>query len=139
MLFLSLVVVPLVKTDPDSQSAQRGFIKLARRFRTMAWGALAILVVTGSLLLGTFVDLSDPIPSWPSAVKVKLTLVVMFVAVSLAHDRIIAPKVRALKQKSSSKLSYGENVLLNFSPFIGRLTLLLGMGVFLSAVFMVRT
>jgi uncharacterized membrane protein len=139
MLFLSLVVVPLLKTDPDPHSAQRGFVNLARRFRTLVWGALFLLVVTGSVLLGTVIDFSAPFSSWPPVIITKLTLVLMLVVVSLAHDRIIGPKVRTLKQMVSSELSIGENFLLRLSPLLGRLTLLLGLGVLLVAVLMVRS
>jgi len=139
MLFLSLVAVPLLKQDPDPHSAQRGFVNLARRFRTFVWGALSLLVVTGAVLLGNVVHFSAPLSSWPPAVMMKLTLVLMLVVVSLAHDRIIGPKVRILKQKVSSELSIGETFLLRFSPLLGRLTLLLGLGVLLAAVIMVRS
>jgi copper resistance protein D len=139
MLFLSLVVVPLLKTDPNPQSAQRGFVNLARRFRTLAWGALLLLVLTGAALLGHVINFSAPLSSWPSVVITKIILVLMLVAVSLAHDRIIGPKVRVLKQKGSSTLSMGDTFLLRLSPLLGRLTLLLGLGVLLSAVLMVRS
>jgi len=139
MLFLSLVAVPLLKQDPDPHSVQRGFVNLARRFRTFVWGALSLLVVTGAVLLGNVVHFSAPLSSWPPVVMMKLTLVLMLVLVSLAHDRIIGPKVRMLKQKVSSELSIGETFLLRFSPLLGRLTLLLGLGVLLAAVIMVRS
>jgi copper resistance protein D len=139
MLFLSLVVVPLLKTDPNPQSAQRGFVNLARRFRTLAWGALLLLVLTGAALLGQVINFSAPLSSWPSVVITKIILVLILVAVSLAHDRIIGPKVRVLKRKGSSTLSMGDTFLLRLSPLLGRLTLLLGLGVLLSAVLMVRS
>lgn len=139
MLFLSLVAVPLLKVDPDPPTAQPRFVNLARRFRTLVWGALGILVVTGVVLLGNVGVFSFPLSSWPLAVIIKLTLVFILVVVSLAHDRIFGPKVRTLTQKMSSELSLGENLLLRLSPLLGRLTLLLGLGVLLSAVIMVRS
>jgi len=139
MLFLSLVAVPLLKQDPEPLSAQRGFVNLARRFRTFVWGALALLVVTGSVLLGNLVPFSAPLSSWPPVVVTKLLLVLMLVGVSLVHDRIFGPKVQTLKQKGSSELSIGETLLLRLSPLLGRLTLLLGLGVLFAAVVMVRS
>lgn len=139
MLFLSLVAVPLLKVDSDPPTAQRRFVNLARRFRSLVWGALGLLVVTGSVLLGNVGVFSLPFSNWPPAVITKLTLVLILVVVSLAHDRIFGPKVRTLKQKMSSELSLGENILLRFSPLLGRLTLLLGLGVLLAAVIMVRS
>ncbi|MEO6203428.1 MAG: hypothetical protein ABIP82_09460 [Nitrospirales bacterium] len=139
MLFLSLVAVPLLKQDSDPLSAQRGFVNLARRFRTLVWSALFILVVTGSILLGNVINSWVSIGSWPPVVLTKLALVFLLVVVSLGHDRIIGPKVRTLKSKAASELSIGEGLLLRFSPLLGRLTLLLGLGVLLAAVIMVRS
>lgn len=139
MLFLSLVAVPLLKQASDPSSAQRGFVSLARRFRTLVWSALFLLVVTGTSLLIHFINFSDSPSSWPPVVLTKLILVFLLVVVSLTHDRIIGPKVRTLKSKAASELSVGEGLLLRFSPILGRLTLLLGLGVLLSAVIMVRS
>ncbi|HBP89869.1 MAG TPA: hypothetical protein DD706_19495 [Nitrospiraceae bacterium] len=139
MLFLSLVAVPLLKQASDPLSAQRGFVNLARRFRTLVWGTLFILVVTGSVLLGNVINFRVPLASWPPVVLTKLILVFLLVVVSLTHDRIIGPKVRILKSKVLSELSVGEGLLLRFSPLLGRLTLMLGLGVFLAAVIMVRS
>jgi putative copper export protein len=116
MLFFSLVAVPLLKQDSDPPSAQRRFVNLARRFRSLVWGALFLLVMTGSVLLGNVIDVSVPFSSWPLVVITKLTLVVLLVVVSLTHDRIIGPKVRTLKHKHFSELTTGENLLLRLSP-----------------------
>ncbi|WP_447962792.1 hypothetical protein [Nitrospira sp. Ecomares 2.1] len=139
MLFLSLVAVPLLRQASDPPSAQRGFISLARRFRTMVWIALFILVATGSVLLGNILNFGVPVFSWPPVVLTKLILVFLLVLVSFTHDRIMGTKVRNLKSKAASELSFGEGLLLRFTPLLGRLTLLLGLGVLLSAVIMVRS
>jgi uncharacterized membrane protein len=139
MLFLSLVAVPLVKQDADPLTAQRGFVNLVRRFRTLVWGALFLLVMTGSVLLGNVINFPGLLSSWPPIVTTKLILVLLLVVMSLTHDRIIGPKVRTLKNKNASELSTGEHFLLRLSPLLGRLTLLLGLGVLLAAVLMVRS
>ena len=139
MLFLSLVAVPLLKKDPDPSSAQRGFINLARRFRTLVWIALSLLVITGSILLPNHVDLFVSLGEWPPAVLIKLTLVLLLIGVSLTHDKLIAPKVRTLKHKPNSELAVVEKLLLRFSPVISRFTLLLGLAILLVAVFLVRS
>ena len=139
MLFLSLVAVPLLKKDPDPSSAQRGFINMARRFRALVWVALSLLIVTGSMLLPHQVDFSESLGEWPPAVLIKLTLVLLLIGMSLAHEKLIAQKVRILQQKPTSELAVVEKLLLRFSPVISRLTLLLGLAIFLVAVFMVRS
>jgi len=139
MLFLSLVAVPLLKKDPDPSSAQRGFINLARRFRTLVWVALSLLIVTGSMLLPHQVDFSAPFGEWPPAVLIKLTLVILLILLSLAHEQIIGLKERTLEFKATSELTVVKKLLLRFSPIIGRLTLLLGLAILFAAVFMVRS
>ena len=139
MLFLSLVAVPLLKKDPDPSSAQRGFINMARRFRTLVWIALSLLVITGSILLPNQVDISISLGEWPPAVLIKLILVLLLIGISLAHEKLIAQKVRTLKEKPTSELAVVEKLLLRFSPVISRLTLLLGLAILLAALFMVRS
>ena len=139
MLFLSFVAVPLLKKDPDPSSAQRGFINLARRFRMLVWLALSFLVITGTILLPNHVDLSESLGNWPPAVLVKLSLVLLLIVVSLAHDQVIGPKVRMLQHKPTSELAVVEKLLLRFSPIIGRLTMLLGLGILWAAILMVRS
>jgi len=139
MLFLSLVAVPLLKKDPDPSSAQRGFINLARRFRTLVWVALSLLIVTGSMLLPHQVDFSESLGEWPPTVLIKLTLVILLIVLSLAHEQIIGLKERTLEFKTTSELTVVKKLLLRFSPIIGRLTLLLGLAILFAAVFMVRS
>lgn len=139
MLFLSLVAVPLLKKAPDPAAAQREFVNLARRFRMLVWVALSLLLVTGAILLPNHVDLSASLGEWSPAVLIKLTLVVLLIGVSLVHDQLIGPKARTLKHKPSIELVPMEKFLLRVSPLIGRLTMLLGLGILLSAVLMVRT
>lgn len=138
MLFLSLVAVPLLKKASDPASAQRDFINLAKRFRLLVWGALALLIVTGTLLLSNHVDLSESLENWPPALLVKLTLVLLLILVSVVHDQIIGPRVRRLKRKLTCELVVLEKLLLGISPIIGKLTLLLGLAILLVAVFLVR-
>jgi len=139
MLFLSLVAVPLLKKAPDSASAQREFVNQARRFRMLVWVALSLLLVTGTILLSNHVYFSASLGEWPPAVLIKLTLVVVLIGVSLVHDQLIGPKARALKHKTSSALTSGENCLLRLSPVIGRLTMFLGLAILFAAVLMVRS
>ncbi len=138
MLFLSLVTVPLLKKAPDFASAQREFVNQARRFRMLVWVALSLLVVTGSVLLPHQIHLSAPFSSWPTALLIKLILVVVLIMVSLLHDRVLGPRVRSLKQKPSSEYTLGDRVLIRLSPVLGRITLLLGLGILLAALLMVR-
>ena len=139
MLFLSLVAVPLLKKDLNPVISQLGFVTLARRFRTLVWVALSLLLVTGSILLANYVNFSETPVVWPPAVLIKLTLVVFLIVVSVAHDQIIGPKVRTLKKKPIAELVKTEKFLLRISPLLARLTLLLGLAILFAAVSLVRS
>jgi len=139
MLFLSLVVVPLLKKVPDQASAQREFIRLARRFRMLAWVALSLLIVTGAILLQNYVNFSETPVVWPPAVLIKLSLVLLLIVMSLLHDQIIGPKVRTLKQKPIAELLKAEKFLIRLFPLLARLTLVLGLAILFAAVSLVRS
>ncbi len=139
MLFLSLVAVPLFKKAHDLASAQRDFVQQARRFRRLVWVALSLLIVTGAILLPNYVNFSVTLAAWPSAVRIKLSLVLLLIVVSLVHDQIIGPKARTLKHKPIAELVKAEKLLLRISPLLGRLTMLLGLAVFFAAVSLVRS
>ena len=103
------------------------------------WAALALLVITGVILLPNVVNLSESLRDWPSVVFLKLSLVLLLIVVSLAHDQVIGRKVRTLKQQPMAQLTILEKFLLHLSPLIGRLTMILGLAILLVATLMVRT
>ena len=139
MLFLSLVAVPVLKQAPDPSSAQRGFVNLARRFRTLVWVALVLLLATGALLLPNQVNFDNSPVSWPAPLLFKILLVALLIGVSLAHDMVVGPKVRRLRQIPPEQQSSVDKFTIKISPVIGRLTTILGLGILLAAILMVRS
>ncbi len=139
MLFLSLVAVPLLKGSADPALAQRWFIGVAKRFRKFVWIAIGILVPTGVFLLSHQIDLFAPLSSWPIVLIVKLIFVVLLIATSITHDRIIGPKVRGFKQKNQTEWTRGDRILVRWAPAIGRMTMILGLAVVLAGVILVRS
>ena len=139
MLFLSFVAVPLLKNSADSAQAQRWFLGVARRFRALVWVAIGVLVITGAWLLSNYVNFSASFSDWPSSVIIKLVLVFLLIVTSITHDRIIGPKVRVIKQKTPSDWTRCDQVLVRFAPWIGRMTMILGLAVVLAGVILVRS
>ena len=138
MLFLSLVAVPNLRKADDPLSAQQWFVSLARRFRSLVWMALFILIVTGIFLLsGVVPNFSSPW-TWPSSVLLKLFLVLALIGTSFFHDQVVGPKVRTLKRKSPMELSPKNRILIRLSPLLGRVTMLLGLSVLWAAVMIGR-
>jgi uncharacterized membrane protein len=87
MLFIALVLVPAVRTFDDARLRTRLVQESGSRFRTVAWIALALLVVTGLLNLWfqPFL-LRAPRFHW------KLGLVVLALILSAFHDWVLGPR-----------------------------------------------
>lgn len=139
MLFLSFVAVPLLKSSADPAQDQRWFLRVARRFRALVWVAIAVLVITGALLLSNHVDFSASFSDWLPSVIIKLVLVFLLIVTSVLHDRIIGPKVRGIKQKASVDWSTRDRLLVRFAPWIGRMTMVLGLAVVFAGALLVRS
>ena len=66
MVFLSVVLVPVLKQDGGFARHVALFRTIAYRFRAVVWGAMGILVVTGSLMAaGRSIPLMEPW-QWPT-------------------------------------------------------------------------
>lgn len=100
-LFLAMVMVPVVRSisETPSQSAQLLGV-VARRFRSVAWVAIVLLVVTGlyiatdqwSVDLNSFVTRTD----WfNKMLQMKVGLVGIVIILSLIHDFFLGPRINA--------------------------------------------
>jgi putative copper export protein len=87
MLFIALVLVPVTRQLEDPSLRARLVQETGRRFRTIGWIALAILIVTGllNLWLHPFL-LRSPRFHW------KLGLVVLALLLSGFHDFVLGPR-----------------------------------------------
>jgi putative copper resistance protein D len=99
MVFIATVLVPVIRS-PDFARHGAVLVRVTgRRFRTIAWFALLVLIVTG------FVNLANrgigPIDlfsrdTWTSSfgrlLAFKLVLVGIVLAVSLIHDFVVGPR-----------------------------------------------
>jgi uncharacterized membrane protein len=138
MLFLSLVLVPVLKREPYAAHRPTLFPIVARRFRSVVWLAIATLLMTGPLLLHQHGwSLVDP-ERWPSILSVKLSLVALVLAVNGAHDLVVGPRVSAVLQQPPASRSTLDRTLLAWSPWIARSTLLLGLAVLFAAAALAR-
>jgi uncharacterized membrane protein len=87
MLFIALVLVPVSRRLGDAGLRARLVQETGRRFRTIGWHALVLLVVTGllNLWLHPFL-LRSPRLFW------KLGLVVLALLLSALHDFVLGPR-----------------------------------------------
>jgi copper resistance protein D len=139
MVFLSVVLVPILKHEPFASQKTLLFLALARRFRVMVWGMIAVLLFTGPLLLHQrgipIVDLSR----WPTILVVKLGLVTILLLMTLTHDLIIGPRVGRIVQLPTESRTSFDHALVLWSRWIARFTLLLALAVLFVAIMLVRS
>jgi uncharacterized membrane protein len=144
MLFLALVLVPVARRMPP---AERGALLgvLGRRFRTVGWICIGLLIVTGifnagfrgvtweSFLSGRFLE------SWFGQVlAAKLVVVALMIVISLWHDFFLGPaSVGLLERADPAEAGRADRARLQASV-AGRLNGLLALTVLALAVFLVR-
>ena len=126
MLFLTVVLAPVLRSEPGKPETYEFFKKVAQRFRHGVWVAILFLVSTGTLLLFNQVSFGIPIRQWPNVILLKLAIVLGLIVVAGLHDLIIGPRAGALKKKSPTSLTTGERTLLTVSPWLARGILVLG-------------
>jgi copper resistance protein D len=87
MLFIALVLVPVARGLGDASFRTRLVHETGRRFRTIAWMALGLLVATGLVNLWMAPGLlRSPRFHW------KLGLVVLALILSAFHDWVLGPR-----------------------------------------------
>ena len=139
MVFLSVVLVPVLKRDGGFARHAALFRTAAYRFRTLVWGAMGILVATGSALaIGRAIPLTDPL-QWPSIFMAKIGLVALLLTLTLLHDLVVGPQVRRILGTAEAARSARERLLVRYSVLVPRVSLLVALLVLLTAVVLART
>jgi len=138
MVFLSLVLVPVLKREPFA--VQRGALirAAALRFRVMVWISIGLLLTTGPLLAmrrGWSLGEAD---GWPAVLIVKLALVGILLMLTVAHDFFIGPRVGRILQTPEPLRTGHDRLLVAGSPWLPRLSLLLALAVLGIAVMVAR-
>ncbi len=139
MIFLSLVLAPLVRSRKAVPEFMALFRSAALRFRPIVWVAIAILVMTGPMLLSlSGVAVASP-SSWPGIVIVKLTLVALLLFLTLLHDLVLGPQVSRVSAIPESKRTAGEQVVFKTARWLPRLSLLIALAVVMTAAMLARS
>jgi uncharacterized membrane protein len=138
MVFLSLVLVPIVKREPFA--AQRGALirAAALRFRFVVWVAIAALLTTGPLLVINRGWSPVEPDGWPAVLAVKLALAAILLLLTVAHDFFIGPRIGRILQLPESSRTGRDRLLVASSSRLPRLSLLLALAVLGAAVVLAR-
>ena len=108
-IFLSVVLVPVLRREPFASQRALLFRTIARRFRAVVWGAIAVLLFTGlPLLHQRGIPIADP-SGWPMILVAKLGLVTILLLLTLTHDLIPGPRVgRILRLTTESRTRFDQ-------------------------------
>ena len=143
ILFLVLVVVPVLRRPELRAQAPALFATTGRRFRSVGWATLIALVATGltqtAYRAGGLATLRDPV--WWSLpfgriLGIKLTLVALTLTIAAVHDFWIGPRASAILEHEPGS-PRAERWRAGAS-WLGRVNLLLGLGIVALAVVLVR-
>jgi copper resistance protein D len=139
MLFLSVVLVPVLKREPYASQRAVLIRTTALRFRAVVWSAITVLLITGPLLMHERgIPITDP-SRWPRVLVTKLGLVTILLFLTLAHDFILGPRVGQIMQLPNERRTRFDQALVLWSPWIARFSLILALAVLFAAVTLVRS
>jgi uncharacterized membrane protein len=138
MLFLSLALVPGLKQE--TFAAVRGALirSVALRFRFVVWSAVVVLLVTGPLLLSQKVASPWDPSAWPTILTIKLALVAVLLGLTAVHDFWVGPKVAQMLREGGAGKNAGRAWLIQASPWLARVGLVLALAVLYAAVELAR-
>lgn len=139
MIFLSLVLAPLVRGRKAAPEFMALFRSAALRFRPVVWFAIAVLLITGPMLLShRGISVMHP-SSWAGIVTVKLTLVGFLLCLTLLHDLVLGPQVSRVSAIPESQRTAGQQVIFKTARWVPRLSLLIALAVVITATMLARS
>ena len=143
MAALGLLLVPLLRRERFQDVARPLLYTSALRFRWIGWGALGILVVTGlvnvraqGVAWASWLEPNFWGTAWGAALGWKLVLVILTLGISAIHDFHFGPKAIRLMQEAPE--SPEAERMRWWSSWLGRLTLLLSLGILWFAILLPR-
>ncbi len=151
MFFLALVVVPVARGLPPAERAAL-FGAVGRRFRTVGWICIALLIVTGVVNMtyrGVTLDNVFTAELWGSqfgsVLAVKLFVVAVLLVLSVVHDFRLGPRsVRVLEGVGQGTPEQQREAVLQaerlrkIASVLGRVEGILALLVIVLAIMLVR-
>ncbi len=138
MVFLSVVLVPVLRRDGLFAQHAVLFRTVAYRFRKLVWGAMGVLLGTGLVLAaGRSIPITEPW-LWPRVFAAKMGLVAFLFSLTLLHDLLVGPRVRGILGMAETERTARDRALLRYSVLVPRLSLLVALLVLLAAVVLAR-
>jgi putative copper resistance protein D len=145
MLFVALVLVPVLRRE--SRELRAALLdRVGRRFRTVGWAAIAILLVTGVWNLHNRGFAWETITSadlfrgrFGAILLAKLLFVAAVLTLSSAHDFVLGPaSTRAAQQPTTDDAQRTAGRLRMTASWVARINALLALVIIFLAVALVR-
>jgi uncharacterized membrane protein len=121
LLFISMVLLPVVRHRFPPEISSEVISALARRFQPIGWIALILLLLTGFrravLVFEGFPELFQAFSTTPygKLLRAKLLLVCVIIAMQLLHDFVLGPQVRKLATEQSPGLARARAATIGLS------------------------
>ena len=139
MVFLSVVLVPVLKRDGLFANYAELFRTIAYRFRGVVWGAMGMLVGTGLMLAESrSIPVTNP-RQWPAIFVAKMGLVALLFSLTLFHDLVVGPRVGRILGRAEADRTWKDRALTRYSVLVPRFSLLVALLLLLLAVVLART
>ncbi len=143
MLFFTLVLVPLLRRPQGVANATELVHLVGRRFRSIGWACIVVLIVSGVLLLGFRAQGAAGIftaafwaSSFGSILAIKISAIIALVAMSAIHDFWVGPKATQLSRIDRNTADAIS--MRRWAGWLGRANLAIALGIIALAVLLVR-
>jgi putative copper resistance protein D len=141
MFFFALVGAPVLRRLEPAELRARVFAELGTAFRSVGWGAIAVLLVTGALNLhltgvlrgGQVWNAAFRASPYGRALAWKLAAVAVMLAVSAMHDFVLGPRAGRMHPGSPGALRARSR-----AAWLARINALVGLGLVFAAVRLAR-
>lgn len=131
-VFLAAVAIPAVRTVADVKERARLMRLITTRFGYLAWGAMAVLVVTG---IGNVFEQDDRDLlfdlNWGVIFQVKMTLVILTILLTAVHSFVIGPRMLAAQESVSEESQIAS--MRRFSIMISMANAVIALGILFCA------
>ena len=127
--FLAAVAVPAIRTVADTKERARLMRLITTRFGYLAWGAMAVLVITG---IGNIYEQDDDLDllfdlHWGVVFQTKMTLVILTILLTAVHSFVIGPRMLKAQESVTNEAEIAS--MRRFSIIISGVNLLLALGI----------
>jgi uncharacterized membrane protein len=110
----AFAVIPSVRRVQDREDRVAALRLFTRKFNHLAWGSLAVIVITGGVMTSDSIDTIKAITDniydlrWGWIFSIKMTLVIVMAGLVAIHAFVLGPRLLELNQRAVDQVQGGE-------------------------------